>query len=122
MSWENELKKAKFQGPEREHARFQADEMNLGLAIQAIHNFVKSAKESLDKATSDVTKVNFMVMSDLDQTKGSLNLAMEEIDKIDEEMLERAKYVGRKKQTYKFDERIDEDNLGYAGAKFPRNR
>ena len=42
--------------------------------------------------------------------------------KIDEEMLERAKYVGRKKQTYQFDERFDEDDLDYEGAKSPTLR
>jgi hypothetical protein len=108
MSWENELKKAKFQGPERKYAKFQADEMYLGMAIRAIHSHVKDAMESLD--------------GDLNRTRGSLKLAMEEIDKIDEEMLERAKYVGRKKQTYEFDERIDEDDLEYRGGKYPRDR
>ena len=124
MSWKEEVKKEKFQGPERQHARYQADEMNLGLAIKAIHQWVKNTMEHLEKGTSDKGEdVDGMRQSFwLKQAKVSLDNAMEEIDKIDEEMLERAKYVGRKKQTYKFGERIDEDDLDYEGAKFPRNR
>ena len=125
MSWENELKKAKFQGPQREHARFQADEMYLGMALREIHSYVKKGMEFLEKAKSeyadgnqDIMRQNFL----MEQARNELEYAMEEIDKIDEEMLERAKYVGRKKQTYKFDERIDEDDLDYEGAKYPRDR
>jgi len=124
MGWESTLKKAKFQGPPRQHAKFQADEMNLGMALRAIHSFVKNAIENLEKGTSDDGEVVDGMRQSfwLKQTKSSLNLAMEEIDKIDEQMLERSKYVGRKEQTYKFRDRVDEDNLDYEGAKFPRDR
>lgn len=121
MSWTDELKKEKFQGPERKHAKFQADEMQLGMTIRAIHSFLKNAIEHLEKATSDNSdgiRQSFW----LRQTKSALNLAMEEIDSIDEEMLERAKYVGRKKETYQFGDRLDHDELDYEGGKYPRNR
>ena len=123
MGWESTLKKAKFQGPPRQHAKFQADEMNLGMALRAIHQWVKNTMEHLEKATSDDEVVDGMRHSFwLKQAKVSLDHAMEEIDKIDEQMLERSKYVGRKEQTYKFRDRVDEDDLDYEGAKFPRNR
>lgn len=124
MNWQDELKKEKFQGPEREHARFQADEMNLGMAIRAIHNYLKSGIEHLEKATSDNGEVVDGMRQSfwLNQTKSSLDSAMEEIDSIDEKMLERAKYVGRKKETYQFGDRLDHDELDYEGGKYPRNR
>ena len=93
MSWKEEIKKEKYQGPEREFARFQADEMNMGMALRAIHQFVKNGMEVLEKAKSeyadgnqDIMRQNFL----MEQARNELEYAMESIDKIDEEMLERS--------------------------------
>ena len=107
MSWENELKKAKFQGPPQQHAKFEADEMQLGMALRNIHRYVKKGMELLEKV--EVVDDNRLPIR---QTMGILGLAIEEIEMIDEKMLERAKYVGR----------LDEEYIDYAGAKYPSER
>lgn len=125
MSWKEEIKKAKYQGPEREFARFQADEHTMGMALRAIHQFVKNGMGLLEKAKSEYADGNQDIMrqnSLMEQARNELEYAMESIDKIDEEMLERAKYVGRKRDIPKFGDRIDEDDLDYEGAKYPRKR
>ena len=107
MSWENELKKAKFQGPPKPHAKFEGDEMQLGMALRNIHRYVKTGMKYLEKVeVVDDTSLPIR------QTRGLLDLAIEEIDRIDKKMLERAKYV----------ERVDEQYIDYAGAKYPSER
>ena len=134
MSWKEEVKKEKFQGPPREYAKFQADEMYLGMSLRGIHRHATSTMKYLDKLDSEVveffkdaknitsSEVKGRVTPNLKLAKGMLELVLKEIDDIDEKMLERAKYVGRKKQTYQFDERFDEDDLDYEGAKSPTLR
>ena len=107
MSWKKEIKKAKFQGPPKQYAEFEATQKQLGLALKAIHRYVKTGMELLEKV--EVVDDNRLPIR---QTMSMLDLAIEEIDKIDEKMLERAKYV----------ERDDEEYMQYAGAKFPSER
>ena len=107
MSWENELKKEKYQGPPKQYAEFEATQKQLGFALKAIHRYVKAGMEFLEKM--EAVDDNRLLIR---QTMGMLDLAMEEIDRIDEKMLESAKYV----------EREDEEYLDYAGAKFPSER
>lgn len=107
MSWENKLKKARFRGPPKEYAKWEAEQKQLGLALKVIHRYVKEGMKRLEKV--EVVDDNHLPLR---QAMGMLDLAIEEIDKIDEKMLERAKYV----------ERDDERYIDYAGAKFPNER
>mgnify|MGYP003135198181 CR=1 FL=1 len=107
MSWENELKKAEFQGPPKQYAKFEAEQKSLGLALKVIHRYVKEGMKRLEKV--EVVDDNHLPIR---QAMGMLDLALEEIDKIDEKMLERAKYVDREDERY----------IDYAGAKFPSER
>ena len=107
MSWKDNIRKAKFQGPPQKHAEFKASVYNLKVVIKNIDYSAQKLEKFLDE-------------NDVSRAKSMLELIREQIDKIDAEVLEQEKYVGTELySTTKFGERIDTDSgSGSTGTKY----
>ena len=109
MSWRDEIKKEKFQGPKQQYADVRPSKFDLGLRLKSIDYLVNRTKEALE---------NFMkgLGDEVDESKMvQLRIALKhidsiesEIDDVDAEMMESAKYS----------QRTDSDRIHIKGAKF----
>ena len=105
MSWKDNIRKAKFQGPEKQYSSVAGDVGALKSAIRSIDLLIERLAQYLEA-------------EDIVMAKKMLTSIQERIDKIDAEVLEQEKYTGRTKFTpHEFGERID-SKAKFSGTKF----
>ena len=118
MSWKDNIRKEKFQGPPQENAELKVGYRDLKLALMSINHKVGDLSKYLKPYLND-KNMDWRVKSTLDNIKRA-------IDEIDDKLLEQEKYLG--KVTYKnnkdsgvpqkFGDRADSDDK-YLGTKTP---
>tara|TARA_R110002020_G_scaffold106867_8_gene248473 strand:+ start:1739 stop:2071 length:333 start_codon:yes stop_codon:yes gene_type:complete len=105
MSWKDNIRKAKFQGPKKQYSFVEGDIGSLKSAIRSIDFTIGKLAQYLEK-------------KDIVMAKQMLTLVQERIDEIDAEVLEQEKYTGKTQFTpHEFGERID-SKAKYSGTKF----
>ncbi len=105
MSWKDNIRKAKFQGPRQQYSRVRGDADDLKTAIRTIDFTLGKLAKYLEK-------------NDMFMVREMLTMVQAEVDKIDAEVLEQEKYTGKTKYTpTKFGERIDSKER-FSGTKF----
>ena len=105
MSWKDNIRKAKFQGPQKQYSSVAGDVGAFKSAIRNIDFTIGKLAEYLEK-------------NNIAMAKQMLTLVQERIDEIDAEVLEQEKYTGRTKFTpHEFGERID-SKAKFSGTKF----
>ncbi len=108
MSWQDSIRKEKFQGPKREGADFTPSKFDLGLGFKQINYNIDNIMETVERAMDADAQV---VKSMLKSIRRYAEEAKRAIDEVDEKMLESAKYSKRR----------DSDYVHIEGAKY-RNR
>jgi|DEB0MinimDraft_6_1074348.scaffolds.fasta_scaffold00011_61 hypothetical protein len=102
------LKKAKFQGPPRKNigSKYQDTVLTIKLkdTVQNINSILKGSES----------------INNIDALKRIIKRAQKELDKIDEVLLDAAKYGKGNPRTVT--DRTDSKNLSIAGAKYDKNR
>ena len=111
MSWRDEIKKEKFQGPKRQGADYTPSSFQLGLKFKAVNYVVNNIEKRIDSLMDELKvgePVNQLHISRLETILGSVDLMKEKIEEVDEMLLESAKYS----------QRIDSDTMYLEGAKY----
>ena len=109
MSWRDEIKKERFQGPKRQYADVRPSKFDLGLRLKSIDYLLNSTKKALDTFMEGLgDEVDESKMVQLRIALKHIQSIEDEIDRADAEMLESAKYV----------DRTDSDRIHIKGAKF----
>jgi hypothetical protein len=113
MSWKNKIKKAKYQGPPKKGSTYYRADMASDLkAINAHLDFIGLEIKRNPEKVSDGIKRHYEEMKKV-------------IDKMDDKMMEQAKYGGNLPNSPLFqerDRRIDARWLGNYGAKYRKHR
>ena len=105
MSWKDNIRKAKFQGPPERYSEVSPSFHELKLAIASIDFLLGKIAKYLEE-------------DNIQMVKAMLKNAQEEVDKIDAKVLAQEKYTGKTKFTSpKLGERIDSKEK-YSGTKF----
>ena len=105
MSWKDNIRKAKWQGPPKRFSDIEGGAGRLKDVIRSINFHLEEVAEALEK--------NNIILS-----KKLLELAQKEIDEIDAKVLEQEKYVGVTEHAIpKLGERIDSE-ANYSGTKY----
>ena len=107
MNWKEEIKKAKFQGPPKKRSTYYSADMASDL--KAINAHIEYIGKEIDK---DPKKVSFIIKHHYEEMK-------KVIDKMDDKMIEQAKYGGNPQI---HGERQDARWLGNYGAKYREDR
>ena len=111
MSWQDSIRKEKFQGPKREGANFKPDRFGLALNFKSINRRLDLTKGVIEDFMKEV-KVGEPLkedeMNDLQMSLSYIELAKKTIDEVDAKLMEYAKYS----------ERRDSDDVYLYGAKF----
>ena len=109
MSWKDSIKKEKFQGPKRQYADFTPSKFDLGLRLKSIDYLLNKSKEALENFMEGLgDEVDESTMVQLRIALKHIESIENEIDDVDAEMMESAKYS----------QRTDSDRIHIKGAKF----
>ena len=111
MTWQDSIKKERFQGPKQQGADFTPDKFDLSLHFKSIDQHLDSAKGVIEDFMKEVKvgePLRETKMRELKMALSYLELMKKEIDEADEKLMESAKYS----------ERQDSDYMHLYGAKF----